>query len=237
MLNNLRLEELTESSIFMCFSATASFTASFSLSVLGIATLKQTTSKKQLLLATFPLLFATQQFFEGLVWLNLERQSSPLYFIGIYIFLVFATGLWLIFCPLSVYLLEDHPFRQKIILGIAVIGAILGLYLVSCVVRQKVMVTNDLGNLFYNLNLLYDFKFAFFYDIGKYLYLLVITVPFMISSQKFLALFGIFIMLSFILADQFYQATFISVWCFFAAVISSVLLFILFNWKTALSQD
>nr|CAD5974773.1 hypothetical protein NO713_04086 [Planktothrix pseudagardhii] len=40
----------------MCFSATASFTASLSLSVLGIATLTQTTSKNQLLLASFPLL-------------------------------------------------------------------------------------------------------------------------------------------------------------------------------------
>lgn len=236
MVNNLRFEELTKSSIFMCFSATASFTASLSLSVLGIATLKQTTSKKQLFLATFPLLFATQQFFEGMVWLNLEEQSSPLYFIGIYVFLVFATGFWLIFCPISVYLLEDQPFRQKTILGITVIGIILGIYLVSCVVRQDVMATNSLGNLFYNLNLLYDFKVAFFYDICKYLYLLVISVPFLISSQRFLALFGVLIILSFILADRFYQATFISVWCFFAAVISSVLLLIFLNWKTALSQ-
>ncbi|SKB12862.1 conserved membrane hypothetical protein [Planktothrix sp. PCC 11201] len=221
----------------MCFSATASFTASLSLSVLGIATLKQTTSKKQLLLATFPLLFATQQFFEGVVWLNLEDKSSPIYFIGIYVFLVFATGFWLIFCPISVYLLEDHPLRKKTILGIAVIGAILGIYLVSCVVRQEVMATNNLGNLFYNLNLLYDFKFAFFYDICKYLYLLVISVPFLISSQRLLAVFGILIIFSFILADRFYQATFISVWCFFAAVISSVLLFIFFDWKTALSRN
>jgi hypothetical protein len=221
----------------MCFSATASFTASFSLSVLGTATLTQMTSKKQLLLASFPLLFAIQQFFEGIVWLNLEDKSSPLYFLGIYVFLVFATGFWLILCPLSVYLLEEHPGRKQTILGITAIGTILGIYLVSCVVRQEVMATNNLGNLFYNLNLLYDFNFALFYDICKYLYLLVISVPFLISSQRFLALFGILIILSFILADRFYQATFISVWCFFAAVISSVLLFIFLNWKTALSQN
>ncbi|HBW58437.1 MAG TPA: hypothetical protein DEF27_11800 [Oscillatoriales bacterium UBA8482] len=221
----------------MCFSATASFTASFSLSVLGTATLTQMTSKKQLLLASFPLLFAIQQFFEGIVWLNLEDKSSPLYFLGIYVFLVFATGFWLILCPLSVYLLEDHPGRKKTILGITAIGTILGIYLVSCVVRQEVMATNNLGNLFYNLNLLYNFKFPWFYDICKYLYLLVIIVPFLISSQRFLALFGILIILSFILADRFYQATFISVWCFLAAVISSVLLFIFLNWKTALSQN
>ncbi|BBD55635.1 DUF6629 family protein [Planktothrix agardhii] len=102
----LEPEGLTESSIFMCFSATASFTASFSLSVLGVATPTQTTSKKQLLLATFPLLFAIQQFFEGVVWLNLDNQSSRVYYIGIYVFLVFATAFWLIICPISVYLLS-----------------------------------------------------------------------------------------------------------------------------------
>ncbi|HEY9864887.1 MAG TPA: DUF6629 family protein [Candidatus Obscuribacterales bacterium] len=236
-MNNLRFKEFTQFNIFMCFSATASFTASFSLSVLGTATLTQMTSKKQILLAIFPLLFAIQQFFEGIVWLNLENKSSPLYFLGTYVFLVFATGFWLIFCPMSVYLLEDDPFRKKIILGIAAIGTILGIYFVICVVRQEVIVTNDLGNLFYNINLLYDLKFALFYDICKYLYLLVISVPFLISSQRLLAVFGILIILSFILADQFYQATFISVWCFFAAVISSVLLFIFLNWKTALPQD
>lgn len=221
----------------MCFSATASFTASFSLSVLGVATLTQTTSKKQLLLATLPLFFAIQQFFEGIVWLNLDHKSSPLYFLGIYVFLVFATGFWLIFCPISVYVLEDDLFRKNSILGISAIGTILGIYLVSCVVRQEVIVTNNLGNLLYNLNLLYDFNFIFFYDIFKYLYLLVISVPFLISSQRLLVLFGILIIIAFILADRFYQATFISVWCFFAALISSVLLFIFLNWKTALSQD
>ncbi len=221
----------------MCFSATASFTASFSLSVLGIATLTQTTSKNQLLLAAFPLLFATQQLLEGIVWLTLDHKSSLLYFIGIYGFLGFATGCWLIFCPISVYLLEENPFRKKLILGLTGIGTILGIYLLSCVVKQEVMATNYSGNLLYNLNLLYDFKFIYFYDICKYLYLLVISVPFLISSQRLLVLFGMLVILSFILADRFYQTTFISVWCFFAAFLSSVLLLIFFNWKTALSKD
>ncbi len=95
----LEPEGLTESSIFMCFSATASFTASFSLSVLGVATPTQTTSKKQLLLATFPLLFAIQQFFEGVVWLNLDNQSSRVYYIGIYVFFGFCYGILVDYLP------------------------------------------------------------------------------------------------------------------------------------------
>lgn len=45
----------------MCFSATASFTAGITLSVLGVATLKQVPSRREFLLGTFPLLFAIQQ--------------------------------------------------------------------------------------------------------------------------------------------------------------------------------
>ncbi|CUR33376.1 membrane hypothetical protein [Planktothrix tepida PCC 9214] len=84
----------------------------------------------------------------------------------------------------------------------------------------------------YNLNLLYDLKFISFYDVCKYLYLLVISVPFLISSQRLLVIFGIVVILSFILADSFYQTTFISVWCFFAAALSSSLWIIFFDWKT-----
>ncbi|MBE9142589.1 DUF6629 family protein [Planktothrix mougeotii] len=216
----------------MCFSATASFTASLSLSVLGIATLTQTTSKNQLLLASFPLLFATQQFLEGMVWLNLDHQSSLLYSIGAYGFLGFATGLWLILCPLSVYLLEKDPLRQKVILTLTIIGLGLGIYLLSCVIREEVLATNYSGNLLYHLNLRYDFKFISFYEICKYLYLLVISLPFLISSQRLLMRFGILLILSFILADSFYQTTFISVWCFFAAALSSSLWVIFLDWKT-----
>jgi hypothetical protein len=59
----------------MCFSATASFTAGATLSALGIATLTQIRSRRELLLGSFPLLFAIQQFIEGLVWLTIDQTS------------------------------------------------------------------------------------------------------------------------------------------------------------------
>jgi hypothetical protein len=214
----------------MCFSATASFTASFSLSVLGIATLTQTTSKNQLLLAAFPLFFASQQLLEGIVWLTLNKPLTPLHFMATYGFLGFATAIWLIFCPFSVYLLEAHPIRKKLILGITVIGTILGTYLFSYVVIQGIIPIN------YSGHLLYDLNFIPFYNICKYLYLLVVSVPFLISSQRLLVLFGVLAMVSFLVADQFYQVTFVSVWCFFAAILSSGLFLIFWYGKMELSK-
>lgn len=214
----------------MCFSATASFTASLSLSVLGIATLTQTTSKNQLLLAAFPLFFASQQLLEGIVWLTLNKPLTPLHFMATYGFLGFATALWLIFCPFSVYLLEAHPIRKKLILGLTLIGTILGTYLFSFVVRQGIIPIN------YSGHLLYDLNFIPFYNICKYLYLLVVSVPFLISSQRLLVLFGVLAMVSFLVADQFYQVTFVSVWCFFAAILSGGLFLIFLYDKIELSK-
>lgn len=214
----------------MCFSATASFTASVSLSVLGIATLTQTTSKNQLLLAAFPLFFASQQFLEGIVWLTLGQELTLVHFIATYGFLAFATGLWLIFCPLSVYYLEENTTRKKLILGLTILGLSLGLYLFSSVLNRGMI------PLTYSGNLLYDLDFIPFYNLCKYLYLLIVSVPFLISSHRLLVIFAILAILSFIIADLFYQVTFVSVWCFFAAILSGGLFLIFYYWKTKLSS-
>ena len=206
---------------FMCFSATASFTAGATLSALGVATLTQISSRRELLLGIFPLLFAIQQFSEGLVWLTLGQTSlNSINSLVTYSFLFFATGVWPILCPLSVYLLESNLLKRKTILGIVVGGIALGLYLFACVVIHGVSSETFSGNLLYNL------KFIPFYELDKYLYLIVTVVPFIIATDRRIKLFGAFSLLSFGITEIFYKVTFVSVWCFFAAVLSTALYFI-----------
>ncbi len=163
----------------MCFSTTASFTAGVTLSALGVATLTQIPSRRELLLGIFPLLFAMQQFSEGVVWLTLDRTSlSPVNSLATYGFLFFATGIWPIACPLSVYLIESSVLIRKIISGIVVLGIALGIYLFGYVVIHGVNLETFSGNLFYNL------EFIPFYELDKYLYLLVASVPFIIASNR-----------------------------------------------------
>ena len=57
----------------MCFSATVSFTAAANLLLLGIGTIRQTSSKREVLLSSFPFLFALQQGLEGLVAMYLNN--------------------------------------------------------------------------------------------------------------------------------------------------------------------
>jgi branched-subunit amino acid permease len=60
----------------MCLSATASFIAGVSLSVLGVATVKKAERKAEIPFAMIPLLFGTQQIVEGMLWLSF-RFDAP----------------------------------------------------------------------------------------------------------------------------------------------------------------
>ena len=210
----------------MCFSATASFTAAVTLSALGAATLTRIRSRRELLLGSVPLLFAIQQFSEGLVWLTRDDASlGSINSLVTYSFLFFATGLWPILCPLSVYFVETDIFRRKTILGLVVVGITLGIYLFGLVVIHGV------SSEYFSGNLVYDLNFIPFYEINKYLYLVVTSVPFIIASDRLLKLFGVLAILSFGLSDLFYKVTFVSVWCFFAAILSAGLYFIFRDFK------
>lgn len=210
----------------MCFSATASFTAGITLSVLGVATLRQVPSRREFLLGTFPLLFAIQQFSEGLVWLTIGQDSlNSINALVTYNFLFFATVIWPIFCPLSIYLLETHAVKRKMSLGLAFIGLAFGIYLFGFVL------THGVDSARFSGNLLYDLNFIPFYEGNKYLYLLVTAFPFLLASELHLRLFGAFVILSFGMSELFYKVAFVSVWCFFAAVLSSGLYFIFRGFK------
>jgi hypothetical protein len=206
----------------MCFSAIVSFSAAAGLSLLGIATISRTTSKKELLLAAFPCLFALQQTLEGFVWLGKSSSDlSSINPIATYGFLLFASLLWLVLSPLAIYVLEQDLNRQKFLLGLTAGGLLLGSYLFGWIIYHGVNPQTFSGNLFYDLNFIPG------YEVIKYLYLAIIVLPFSIAQSTSLKIFGGLVTVSFILSQIFFQVTMVSVWCFFAAVLSGGLYFVI----------
>jgi hypothetical protein len=202
----------------MCFSAIVSFSAAAGLSLIGIATIKQTTSKRGILLASFPCLFAIQQTLEGLVWSSKDNNYfSQFDSIGTYGFLLFATFIWLVLSPLSIYFLDEEFKGKRLLLGLAIGGFGLGIYLFSWVVFHNPTSQIFSGNLFY------DLRFIPFYEAIRYLYLVTIALPFLVARHSSLKIFGVLVVMSFILSQLFFQMTFVSVWCFFAALLSGFL--------------
>jgi hypothetical protein len=114
----------------MCFSATANFVGSVVLGAIGIATLTEVKHRRELLFAAVPTLFALHQFVEGFVWLGLDGRLSPTvtHNAGA-AYVLYAQGILPFLLPLSVLLLEPTLKRRRQMLGFAILGCVLSVYI------------------------------------------------------------------------------------------------------------
>lgn len=203
----------------MCFSASASFAASAVLAVVGVATIKKSKKNNELLLAVVPLIFAIQQFIEGGLWLIIGKSTS-LVMIFTYIILFFALFWWPAFIPTACYFLEKDKQRKSILQVLSVIGVLLGLYLYGNFIWHPSPALAINSCIFYSNPLFWPFNL-----ILCSFYALVTVGALVISSKRAFNLFGLLAGLLAILSLWIYLKNFVSVWCFFAAVVSIVLYF------------
>jgi hypothetical protein len=199
----------------MCFSATASFTAGVSLSVLGVATMKKTERMAEIPFAMIPLLFGVQQIIEGMLWLSFRFDIPTLKVTSTYVFTLFSHVLWPIFVPFSIGLLETVAWRKKAISAFLIAGIAVGLYLLYIIVQYPVVSE-------VNCHIVY--ALPHFHKIQLMaLYLAATCAGCFFSSHSMIKIFGVLALLLFMVAYWFYTVAFFSVWCFFAAILSAVI--------------
>ncbi len=195
----------------MCFSATASFIAGGALGATGVLTLKKAATKRELLFASIPLLFGIQQTIEGVVWLSF---GTPLFnTVATYAYSMFSHVLWPILVPLSVLLLETNPMRKRVLRLFSFIGLGVGLYLLYFLITEPItarIVQNSIA---------YKSPHFYLYPMLA-LYLLSTCASCFFSSHRIVRLFGAVALISAAIAAWFFTETFLSVWCFFAAILS-----------------
>ena len=199
----------------MCFSATVSFSAGAILLGLGTLTLKSACHARERPFAAIPLLFAIQQLSEGVIWLTFQQHAPQLNTVMTYVYFFFSHVLWPIYVPVVVLLIEP-PGRQRLTLLVFVmIGAAVGAYLLYSLVVFPI-VSRPVGR-----HIEYVMP-HFFAAAVLALYLLPTTFGPMMSTHRMVRAFGVLALLSFAGAYFFYATWFISVWCFFAALLSVV---------------
>ena len=207
----------------MCFSTTASF-ASFSiLTVVGVAGLKYVKKPSQHFFAAIPFLFASQQLIEGFVWIAL-LNNTIWKTIPIHLFIFFAQVVWAVWVPLSILKMEYNPHRIRLIKSCLWIGVFLAIYISYCMLFYST--TAFLSPFHVNYKLYFPHQY---YPILGLLYLLPIIVPPLVSSVPEIRIIGILLLVSFIVTKLLFKDEVISVWCFFAAVISSIVYWVLRN--------
>ncbi|MCX5782552.1 MAG: hypothetical protein NT145_07645 [Elusimicrobia bacterium] len=215
----------------MCFSAEASFTASAVLTVVGVATQRKVHKSSQILFASVPLFFAVQQFSEGILWSILPGGAYPgLEKIAAYIFLAIAKAGWPLIIPLSILLMEQDKKRKNALFVFLALGIFSSLccvgYLFFCdfhpvISGHHIRYLNDLSWK-YSVKVLYYIS-----TIVEVFYYISTVFPLFISSIKRIRLLGILMAGSCIVSAIFFSRYITSVWCFFAAILSIVVYFII----------
>ena len=200
----------------MCFSASASFTASGGLAIIG--TLSLFIAPKRLkLLACTPLVFSLQQAIEGLIWIFHNTRPSiatsasyafciialiwwPLWFSSVFLYRgeknrVRKTGLWITFCT-GLFLSAFNTW-----------------FLISKGIHPEMS-----AHIIYGINppILQFFNYLF-YPIST-------IGPFLLTSERFMWILAIVFSLTYIVTSKWFPFHITSVWCFFSAVASSAIL-------------
>ncbi len=202
----------------MCFSATASFSAGAVLLGLGTLTLKSAHRPRELPFAAIPLLFALQQLSEGVIWLTFRYEAPLLNTVMTHVYSFFSHALWPAYVPVAVLLIEPAGGRRRALLPFAAAGVAVGAFLLYILIIFPVVSRPTGQHVEY-------VSPHFFAATVMTLYLLSTTVSPVISTHRTVRLFGVLAFLSFAAVYYFYANWFISVWCFFAALLSAVVYF------------
>ena len=202
----------------MCFSATASFSAGALLLGIGTLTLRSAMAaqqRRELPFAAIPLLFALQQLIEGVIWLTFSDEAPLLNSVMTHVYSFFSHVLWPIYVPVAVLLMEPAGWRRRALFGFVAAGTAVGAYLLYVLVAFPVVSQPTGQHIEY-------VSPHFFAAVTMTLYLLSTTVSPVLSTHRMVRVFGVLALLSFGTAYAFYATWFISVWCFFAALLSAV---------------
>jgi hypothetical protein len=202
----------------MCFSAGASFLAATVLGGAGAFALGSAKGRMIPFAAT-PLLFSFQQAAEGLVWVaaqsgQLESHAAQ---VAIWIFLLMAFSVWPIWIPLVLMVAEPNRKHRKVFLIPLLTGVVL--FVVN-------VWTTDFASLsarIVSCSLQYDAPMT---NLNYLLYPIATLTPFFMSTIRAVPLIGVLITVGAVVAAWFYWATFTSVWCFFAAMVSVAILYV-----------
>jgi hypothetical protein len=203
----------------MCFSAPASFIAGAVAGTAGIAAIARVKTRSELPLAAMPLFFAAQQVIEGLLWLSLPvapNQSATSALTEA--FLLFALVFWPVYAPLAALSMETDRQRRQWIAACLVAGIAAALYFLWSLDEAPRTATIVGAHIVYSADPTLPAAVRVLYPVATCLSL-------MLSSHRSVSLLGVVVFVGSAIAYWVYWHAFTSVWCFFAAAASALILF------------
>jgi len=214
----------------MCFSATVSYSATAVLVATGLYAIRQARRlpAPYWMWAVIPVFFGIQQAFEGRVWQMLDAGDAVAAIPYAQGFHFFSHFLWLWWLPLCCYLVEPGKIRKRVTGGFALFGACAGTIVYFFILTHPEWMSVAIRE--HSICYLYSVPYRSSVHLPiptAALYALTVLVPLLISSHNRIKIFGVLVLLSMILVSKAYDYAYISVWCFFAAVLSLYLVYMI----------
>lgn len=201
----------------MCFSAPISFAASAFVAGAGALALRETRMATERPFASVPLLFAAQQFIEGVLWLLLPQAGTAhVSHLLVQVYAFFIGVIWPMTIPLGILLIEPNRLRKRLMTAVFAIGVVVAIGTFIIILRYGVDVA------VVNHCLVYTNPFG-----GGLLirsaYVIATCAAYFISSHRSVRWIGVAMVGGFGVAYSFYHLNWPSVWCFFAALVSALI--------------
>lgn len=185
----------------------------------GAYTAWQVPDRRQKLIATIPIMFGLQQLAEGGVWLSLgSGVSARVEHASILVFALFAYALWPLIIPWMMFAVETSLARRYALIALAAGGSFVGAVLLKYLITQPITASEHSGGI------IYHFSAPDHAQAGLAIYVLATCGAMMISSIKIMRMTGLAILFAAGAVYFIHHETFASTWCFFAAMISTMII-------------
>jgi hypothetical protein len=185
-------------------------------------------------LAVFPVLVGLQQALEGFVWMGVESGAAYLRTAALGYFF-FTWLVWPFLVPYVIAILEEKNKKRKLLLHFSQIGFALGLILYLPNFWRPDWLSVEIINhsIAYQCVLLPDFFIP--REVHAFLYLFLIGLPPLLSSHRALKIFGAGLITAVPLTYFFFSYAHISVLCFWAALMTLYIIYIVLHDKCGMA--
>jgi hypothetical protein len=221
----------------MCFSESASFTVSALLIPTGIYCIRASLTQNVAYLpfVCLPLIFGIQQGAEGMVWSGIHTNNPMATHLGSLVFLFFSHWFWLFWIPWIALNLEQNETIQHILRFFIIAGFLCGafLYLPLLINDGWLNTTVSQGSIEYQAKFMSD---VIPVSVSRLLYAVILLTPLLISSNLRVKILGELVTLSAFITYLIFIYAFASVWCFFAALLSFYIVYLILKTNMLLEE-
>ncbi|MGZ4798991.1 MAG: DUF6629 family protein [Acidimicrobiia bacterium] len=201
----------------MCFSPEADLVGAVAVGVVGVDTIRQVRDRRDLPLASVPLLFAGHFLVETFVWWGLEGQvpwsaGQSATWLYLFIALVVVPS----FIPLAVTLAEPSSRRRQAMAALTVVGSVVALVMLHALVRGPFSAHIRAHCIAYETHLSHGGELTMVYVVAT-------CGVVLLSSSRRIVGFGVANLVVVMLLAWLMAYAFTSLWCAWAAIASVVL--------------